>query len=399
MSKKISIILLVLCMLLTGCSTKQPVENIPTVNGNDIESTIVGGPAITIKPESSEAIEEIKPDPITIDLVAVGDNLIHSMVIKSADKINGNLNYDYMYEHIKKYISEADIKVINQETVLVNDSNSYSGYPTFGSPTAIGDAVRNVGFNVITHATNHSYDKKQTGIMDSINYWKQYENITMLGMHDSQEDYETIKVVNYEGINVAMVNYTYGLNGFVLPEDKQYLVDTLYDENKIKKDLEWAECNSDITIVFVHWGNEYQLKQNSEQERLAQMMADSGADLIVGAHPHVIQPLEVIVSDDGKEVPVYYSLGNFISNQDQVERMLGALAQVSITKDETGTYVDTYDVMPIVTHISNYSEKFIVYALSDYTEDLASAHRLRRVIGSKMSIDYLNEVWNSVFSE
>ena len=189
-----------------------------------------------------------------------------------------------------------------------------------------------------------------------------------------------------------MLNYTYGLNGFVLPSGKEYLVDTLYDKEKIIDDLNYAKNNSDFIIVFPHWGTEYTLTETTEQENWASFFAENGADLIIGAHPHVIEPLKIITTSSGKEVPVYYSLGNFISNQDEVTRMLGALAEVTLVYDNGTVYVKSYKATPIVTHITKGQKSFETFLLEDYSDDLASTHKL------SLSLDKLWSIWNKVFS-
>lgn len=323
-----------------------------------------------------------------VTLVAVGDNLIHKSVIKSG-KMEDGYDFNYMYENIKDYISQFDIKVINQETVLINDPSRYSGYPTFGSPYEIGDAVIGAGFNLVTQATNHAYDKKEDGITDSLNFWREH-NIPVVGIHDKEEP---VYIMQTETMKIAILNYTYGLNGFALPKDKPYMVDLLHDD-KILKDIAYAEENADITIVFPHWGVEYTHTQTKEQERVAQLMADNGADIIIGCHPHVIEPLKTIVSKDGKEVPCFYSLGNFISAQSEPARMLGAAAEIKIVNNHGKIEIKEAKMTPLVTHNESYRD-FRVYLLEDYTEDLAALHKHR---GKGFSLESMWKLWEDVTS-
>ena len=386
-------------LVLVGCGSTLPKDSM-LIASNDAKIV----KAAEIEVENKEIIgsqlppleQKVYTVPTKVSIIAVGDNLIHEGVYKSGKLPDGTYSFDYMYENVKDFISDKDIKVINQETVLVENPSSYSGYPCFGSPLAIGDAVRNVGFNVVTQATNHAYDKRETGILNSINYWKNFEDITYLGIHDSMEDYTNYRVIEKNGIKIGLLNYTYGLNGFKLPNDKQYLVDTLYDKNKIESDIKTLKTMSDFVIVFPHWGVEYTLKQVKDQENMAKFMADSGADLIIGAHPHVIEPLEYITSIDGRVVPCYYSLGNFISAQSEPERMLGAMAYVELEKDANGKVVISKSIaIPVVTHIEG--GKYYSYYLKDYTNDLCAKHRLKLKGKSNMNIDYLEKTWNQVF--
>lgn len=346
---------------------------------------------------TANAKEEIN-DKNEVELIAVGDNLIHSMIIKSGKQEDGTYNYDNIYENIKDEINKADIKAINQETVLVKDSNNYSGYPVFGSPLAIGDSVYKAGFNVITQATNHAFDKKEIGINNSINYWKN-KDVLLLGINDSEIHKKEIKIKEINNIKFSFFNYTYGLNGFTLPNDKKYLVNT-FMTNKEKEDMlsliKKSKKISDFTIVFIHWGNEYKLKENEYQQNLAYEIANAGADLIIGTHPHVIEPLKYIYTEDGRTVPVFYSLGNFISNQNDLYTMLGGLAEVNFIKDNNDCYIRSCKLVPLVTHISTNQKEYKTYLLDEYSEDIIKNHKLYK---NGLTIKYLKDTFDSVYKE
>ena len=334
--------------------------------------------------------------PVTsIHICVVGDNLIHSTVVKAGATDTG-YDYNYMYDNVSQEIQFYDLAILNQETPIVDKSSGYTGYPLFGSPKEIGDAVINAGFDVVTCATNHTIDKGTSGLKYSYDYWKS-QNIPALGVHERNES--PITYYTCKGIRLAMLNYTYGLNGLKLPADSEYIVDLLDDKEAIKASINEARANSDFVIVFAHWGTEYVYEPTSIQREWGQFLADAGANLIVGTHPHVIEPQETLIAQDGHEVPVYWSLGNFLSGQDEVPRMLGALADITLVK--VGNEVRCVDAkaIPTVTHISSYSERFQVYFLKDYTEDLASKHRLRRVKGSEMSLGTLNKLWSQVYEK
>ena len=329
-----------------------------------------------------------------VTICVAGDNLIHSRILKSGITADG---YDYtaIYEPIKDVIESYDLAIINQETILINDPVQYSGtFPKFGSPTAIGDAVIDAGFDVALHATNHVWDRGEQGVIDSIDFWNEHD-IPYVGIHKDKEESD-VQILEVNEIKIALLNVTYGTNGLDVPTDKKFMVDMLYDTDSLIESLQYAEDNADITIVFPHWGVEYNHDVTDEQRKLAQIMADNGADIIVGTHPHVIEPVERILSDKGKEVLVYWSLGNFLSNQDEVPRMLGLLANIKIRKDKTGTYFVQQLDIPTVTHIESYSNYFEVYPLLDYTEELASEHRLRRIKGESFSYDNLLKLYEEV---
>ncbi len=341
------------------------------------------------KPIEQEIDE--KDDVNTVNLIAVGDNLINSVVYKNGKQEDGSYNFDSFFKNIEDELNWADIKVINQETILVSNEKDYSGYPTFGSPYAVGDAIVDAGFNVVLHATNHTYDKGLKGLDQTFSFWKKHKEITVLGIHKNKDDSSNIKVIEVNGIKIALLNYTYGLNGLVLPKGKGYLVDTLSNKKKVIKDIEKAEKLGDLTIVFPHWGDEYVYDETSYQKDYAKVMAEAGADLIIGAHPHVVEPLKYIKTKDKRNVPVYYSLGNFISNQDKDPRMLGAMAQVVITEKENKITLDC-KILPLVTH-QEYDKPYTAYMLEDYTDKLARIHR------RGLTLKYLYDLWNEIVED
>ena len=236
------------------------------------------------------------------------------------------------------------------------------------------------GFNVITHATNHSFDKNVKGVESSVAFWREHPEVLMVGMYDNEEDFNEIPVKDFGGIKIAFLNYTYGLNGFQLPEDNQYLVNTLYDDDKVASDIQRARELADFVIVFPHWGTEYVYEATTYQRGEAKIFVDAGADLIIGAHPHVVEPLEILTAEDGREVPCYWSLGNFISSQSEVPRMLGAMAEVTIemTEGDERAHLVSAEMEPIMTFISKDTKFITSYMLKDVTEEIASEHWLTK---------------------
>lgn len=317
-----------------------------------------------------------EPEDNTVTLMALGDNLIHNTIYWSAEQPDGSYDFTPVYEEIAKVAAEYDLACINQETIYVSDPAMYSNYPDFGTPTQVGDALAGAGFDVVTHATNHCYDKLDTGIVDTLGFWREnYPDMAVLGIHDSQEAADTIRVVEKNGLRLALLNYTYGLN-YSAPANK-YMVDTLI-RDAVRADLERAEAQADFTAVFVHWGEEGQTRPTQSQRDWAQFMADNGADLIIGSHPHVLQPLETVTSSSGREVPVFYSLGNFVSHQLTAIEMLGGMASVELTKTGEGVAVTACELVPTINVIiyRGYSGGFDYrpMLLRNYTEELASQH-------------------------
>lgn len=351
-----------------------------------------------------------------ITIVMAGDVLMHDKVIRSGLQEDGSYNFDHLFAHVKEEIEAADIAIVNQETILGGEELKYSGYPSFNSPFEVGDAEAHAGFDVILQGTNHALDRRAKGIENCLDFWeKNHPDISVLGIHDSMEDQQEICIIDTNeltdtvntdsgdkagksvknsagcrngkqqdkkpGIRIAILNYTYGTNGIQMPKGKGYLVDYL-NEKKVRADIERAEKEADITIVCPHWGTEYSLKRSGEQERWARLFMECGADLCIGTHPHVIEPLEVIKDDRGSEMPVYYSVGNFVNytsgtGKGVMNRMVGALAEIRIGRDSRGTVrvLDT-KVRPIVCHLS--ADEIAAYFLEDYTEELAYDNLIRR---------------------
>lgn len=342
----------------------------------------------TVLPDNSDSVSAMSDEVQTaaddgsaqVTLLAVGDNLIHREVILSGLQEDGTYQYDNLYALVKEKISEADIAVINQETILGGDEFAYSGYPNFNSPTEIGDALISTGFDVILHATNHTLDMGLKGVENTFKYWSKHPEITVLGINQSEEQQKNIHIIEKNGIKIAMLNYTYGLNGYSVPEDMPYLVNML-DKDEMAADISAAEELADFTIVFPHWGSEYIYEATNMQKDLTEFYYEKGVDLVVGTHPHVLEPVEWIETNADHRMLVYYSLGNFMSYQREAPRMLGGIANITITKDENGTYISDAGITPIVTHYENGHADYHygIYELTKYTKELALLHGILKM--------------------
>lgn len=334
-----------------------------------------------------------------VSLVAVGDNLIHNSVLKSGRINDSTYNFDRLFDVMRDNFQEADIAIINQETILGGDFRPYDGYPNFNSPNELGDAIVKSGFDVVLQASNHTLDVGTQGVLNCIEYWKKQDDITYLGINDSQEERETIRVIERNGIRIALLNYTYGLNGRILPKDKPYLVN-LIDTTMIKSDLEKAEILADFTIVFPHWGVEYVYKPNREQTSLAKMMVRYGADLIIGTHPHVLQPIEWIETSNGNKALCYYSLGNYTSGQKATPRVLGGMAKIELKRINDSVFINNAGVIPLITHYEwvNGTSLHQTYKLSEYTERLEKRHSLN-YYDSTFSVKTLKDLSEQIVKE
>lgn len=328
-----------------------------------------------------EATQQASTEPQTtantkVTLVAVGDNLIHNTLVDAGKQEDSSLNYDAFYENISSYIKEADLAVINQETMLGGDAFEYSGYPLFNTPWEVGEAAINAGFDVFTCATNHSMDMGSAGIEKEIEFFNNHKEVVRLGTNADEEEYNTIKYVNKNDITFALLNYTYGTNGISLPEEKPWCVNLL-DEEKVKKDITEARKHADVVIVFPHWGTENSHDINEQQEKYVKIFSDLGVDIVVGTHPHVLQPVEWVTNEEtGKKMLVYYSLGNFISHQTSLNQLCGGMAEITVERIDGEISITNAKLTPVIDYYKNTGNgyKFSVYRLSDYTDDLADSH-------------------------
>ncbi len=326
-----------------------------------------------------------------VSLCAVGDNLIHSSVYEKFRRKDGTWDFAPIFVHVGDIIKKHDISVINQETIFVNDNKRVSTYPCFGTPQEMGSALVSAGFNVVLSATNHTWDKRSYGVDTTLAYWRgHYPSVTLLGIHASAEEQERIPVVEKNGIRIAMFNYTYGLNGFVVPEKEKFKVDLLDDRERFMNDVRRARAMADFTVCFLHIGEEYRYTPTEHQKKYVRELAEAGADLVICAHPHVVEPCEWISNADGSACLVYYSCGNFVSGQGKVDRLLGGMAQVKIVKEGEGrARVAWHDFIPTVTHRTPRTVE--AYFLSGYSDALARSHSVKGV-----SVKKLTALWKQI---
>ena len=394
---RITIILFITIFLVCGCSSEaitetadeaaKLVDELPLEEELQVEEE----PEVFIEPE--------------IDLLMVGDVLLHDNVQNSGKLPDGTYDYDHLFAQVKDDIEKADLAIVNQEIILGGTEIGLSGYPTFNGPYEVADSLVNAGFDVILRATNHTLDKGKKGLQNCMNYWKDnYDQVAVLGVFDSQDSYDNdIYIYEEDGLKIAILNYTYGTNGLPLPLDMPYAV-ALLEEEKVVSDLKKAEQLADFTVVCPHWGTEYQHKQSKEQEKWANLFLKYGVDLVVGTHPHYIQPVEMLTGENGEEMLVYYSLGNFINSTNEsgrgtADRMIGGMAKVTVAKTEDGNaYIKTYGVEPLVTQLLYGTQEITTYKLSDYTEELASENRI--IDKDRMfNLQFCKELCKEVFGE
>lgn len=317
----------------------------------------------------------------TINMALTGDIMCHNTIYNDAfNKQSNTYDFSYIFDDIKYNIQTADIAIGNLETTFAGSSKGYSSYPTFNTPESLAYTLKKVGFDVLSTANNHCYDKGYSGIESTINYLDDAD-ISHTGTFKSEEEQNKILVKNVKGIQIAFLSFTYGTNGITVPSDKSYSVN-LIDKDLIKKQLDLAKKqNPDMICVSMHWGIEYQTTPNSEQKDLADFLFKNGADIIIGNHPHVLQNFEKreITLDDGtsKDGLVIYSLGNLLADQNKKYARVSAIMNVSVTKDENGKIkINTVKYTPIYIYkdTSKSTQKFKIINIQNAIDSFEAGY-------------------------
>ena len=356
--------------------------------------------------EETETTELVYDGP-EISIIMVGDMLMHTPVEKSSLQEDGTYNYDAIFANTNAKIKEADLAIVNEEVIIGGEKLGISGYPAFNAPYELGDALVETGFDVICHGTNHALDKGKKGLNNCLSFWQEnYPDIAVLGIHDSKEDREEIYVYEQDGVKIAVLNFTYGTNGIALPSDMPYAVDLL-EEEKVVAAIDKAEELADFTIVCPHWGTEYELGITSQQKKWCDIFMKHGVDLVLGTHPHVIEPIEMFVDEEtGHTMLVYYSLGNFVnwtssSGEGIANRMVGGMAEVTIGRDESKEAVILdYGVEPVICHLTEGINGVTVFFLDDYSVELGKENV---IINQDLNFSYeyceklCDQIWGEIW--
>ena len=353
----------------------------------------------------TEKTRDYASEVTTATVIAVGDNLYHDALIRFGySEDTDTYSYEKMYDHVRSYIEAADLAIVDQETMLTTNRDILGGYPTFATPTEVGDALVNIGFDVVEHATNHIDDHGYDYISGTLDYWKtNHPEITVLGIHESQEDADSIKIHEVNGIKVGFLDYTYGTNN-INNVGPAYMIDTFMDGKEriaslVKKAKEEADC-----VVFVaHWGKEDESMPDEYEKEWATFLMKQGVDVLIGGHPHVLQPYGIMDDEEGHHMVIFYSLGNFVSNQEDFAELLEGMGCFTIQKtsyaDGTSSVeIKDIDVKPMVMHSNEYKNEFAVYMLSDYTDELAADHGVSDSIGDIFNVRNLNRKFKEIMS-
>lgn len=354
----------------------------------------------------TEQKESKKSDDTNISLVFTGDFLWEQGLYDSMD----NYQFGDYFDEVKPLL-DSDLTIANQEVPIGGEELGISGVAyTFNAPYEIANQYPSIGIDYMTFATNHTVDMGQAGVDNTLSILDQ-NGIGHTGAYSNEEDANNISVIEIDGIKIAILAYTYGTNQYAeFPYSVNYFLNGYGEfdqehQDKLALDVARARESADVVIAAMHWGTEFTYDINPVQAEVAAFLNEQGVDIIVGNHPHCIQPAETLVNSQGKETIVFYSLGNFVSSAAQVDRAdeqfqnmyeIGAVAGVNVVKDKEGIHFENVHITPVVNHFEYGYTNFKLIPFSKYTEELASQH-YQRYYSELFTIDYLKEQIHSVF--
>lgn len=357
------------------------------------------------KPKNEEIAIPVEPnvqEEVRVSFMGVGDNLIHETIYLDAETDDGRYDFSKFYKNFIDDLNEKDLSFINQETILGGTQLGLSGYPTFNSPTEIAKNLDDVGFDLVNLASNHSLDKYEKGIQNELEALEK-TNLIYDGVYRSQEEYDTIPVFEKKGIKFSFLAYTYGTNGIEPPNS--YNV-SYFDEKQIRKDVAKAKEISDVVIVSAHWGDENTFEPNGFQKKYAQLFADCGVNVVIGTHPHTIQPVTWITGKDGNEMLCVYSLGNFIGGMLTTENAIGGEITFDFVQKETSIQIQNVKWTPTIIHFEGNQNNilderynYLTYKVKDYSDELAKKHVLNGYEGNVVSLDYIQSITEKVIDQ
>ncbi len=359
--------------------------------------------------EVTEAVTEDQPDKV-VHVVAAGDNLIHYSVYKNAEEYAGGSGYDFdpMYTEVKYLVQDADLAIINQETIISQSNpirGADGGQLIFNSPPQVADTVIDLGFDVVTMANNHLLDMGTDGLEESIRFWNQKaeeNDLTVLGAYLNEEDANNIRVREVNGVKIAFLAYCHHINGFDdLLNDVPLRVVKNDEEDVIERQIKEADELADVVIVSAHWGEDDTTVVTEDRIELANKMVDWGADVILGCHTHTAETMEWIERDDGTKGFVYYSMGNFICAQTDNFNVVGEMPDFDIVIDGNTNELRLENVgcIPTIIHYENDFSNMKIYPYSKYSPELADRHGLPYAVPQGTYTDFGWDVINRIIDE
>lgn len=367
--RKVSLLLLII-FILSGCTVED--KQVSLYNQKQIERS------------SKVTLAYLPAESYQLSIAAIGDLLIHGRVYDAA-RIADGFDFMPMVNEVKDYLTNVDIATANQETMIGGEAFGLSTYPQFNSPHEVGDMVKELGIDIVTLANNHTLDRGEQVIYSALDYWDKL-GVLYTGSYRDQDDRDHIRVIERNNIAVSFLGYSYGTNGIPVPTGKDYLIN-LIDQEQIAKDIAKAKEISDVVVMHLHFGDEYIRMPNMFQQELVQYVVDQGVDIVFGHHPHVLQPVKWVESQAGQQAFVIYSLGNFLSGQNELYRQIGGIVELVINKEVTsqGTTISLTEPKFLPTYV-DINQGFKVSPLKDVTDQqLSNASSHYQEIKSHMS--------------
>ncbi len=279
-----------------------------------------------------------------ISFCVLGDVLAHKPIYNYG--LQKEPSFEFLFENVQEILDDSTVSIINQETPLTDNPAMYGDFPRFGTPVQVGQAIVDAGFDIVTCATNHALDRGVEGV-DFTKKFFESNDIKCLGIQTSEEATRNLyTIIRRNGVRFALLNFTYGTNGISIPKSFPNMVH-LFSEKEVRNALEQARSVADFVIVFAHWGTEYAQKPDAFQKMWTQIFLECEVDVVVGTHPHCLQPYELLVNDNGHQMLVYYSIGNYISAQSEKSCVKGGVAQFTIGLTPDGYQLTEYMLQPL----------------------------------------------------
>lgn len=371
------ILLIIFAIILGGIGYKRFYSN----NSNFVSSENISQDNSNSE-DSVLTVKTTKKEDITINMSVIGDIMCHNS--QYIDAFSGSTyDFSYVFSDIKHYIDNADIAIGNLETTFAGAARGYSNYPTFNTPEQLAQNLKDFGIDVVSTANNHCMDTGYKGLVSTLDYLDS-AGISHTGTSRTQEEQNTVLIKDINGIKIAFLSFTYGTNGIPVSSERAYSVNLISDE-LILNQLQLAKAqNPDLICVSMHWGIEYQNTQNKEQERLADLLFQNGTDIILGSHPHVLQPMEkrTITLEDGstKDGFVIYSLGNFMSGQTKERTRNSIILNIELIKNgETDKIsIGNISYVPIYMYknTSKTTQKYLVLDIENAIKQYDSGNHI-----------------------
>ena len=348
----------------------------------------------TVPAESAKA-----PERRVVSFIGAGDNIVYYGNVRDAaslaEKDGRKYNFKPTYSSVSDMISAADIAFINQETLMCGDGYAFSYYPTFNGPQDMVYDLAELGFDIVNIANNHMLDKGEKGLSRTIDFWRSVEGITLIGGYKTHDEYLQPHFVEKNGVTIAFLSYTFMTNSLSLPENSPMVVPYPVKAD-IQKQVAEARQNADCVMVSVHWGEENVFTPNDEQREFAAYLTGLDVDVIIGHHPHVIQPIEWMKNPEtGHDTLCIFSLGNFVAEMSNDYNMLGGLISFQIVKTDNVVSIEEVRFYPTVYYFDIKFYHNHVYYYEDLTEELVSSHGLRyygKVLNSSKLRQYLQTI-------